>query len=202
MARKLLISLSLLVFLSGCYYSAVDFRKFPAIKKSCGFYDLQDDIVVAIKALDPQESKNTFGLDLTSKGYIPLLLRIENRSSDILIIRPSYLNISIVDPAIIAKLLHWDTSFYIMTAGSLALLFFWPATYWVGKNGYEMYRDNRRINSTVNQLSLHENQPVKILPYEVLCKYIFVNKYEFINSFNLRIFNKTKRKLLNFFVNI
>jgi hypothetical protein len=191
-----------LTLLSGCLPQQIELKKFPIIKKASGYYDNREDVIVAVKAFNKEECKAHFGVDITAKNYVALQLRIENRTPDTYIIRPSYLSLAVAEPQKIAKLLHYDTSFFITTAGAIALLFYWPATYLIGRTGFDMYQNNRRINSIIADSSLSEEQSLKIRPYEVVNKFIFVNRYEFTNNFTLKLFNKNQRKALNFFVSL
>lgn len=191
-----------LALLSGCMPQQIELKKFPIIKKSNGFYDNKEDVIVAVKAFTGAECKAQFGVDITEKKYIALQLRIENRTPDMLKIEPSYLSLQIAEPRKIAKLLHYDTSFFVTTAGALALMFYWPATYLIGRTGYDMYQNNRRIDNIINECSLAEGQTLKIRPYEVVNKFIFVSRYEFTNNFTLRMFNKNQRKVLTFFISL
>lgn len=191
-----------ITLLSGCVYQQVEFNKFPLIKKSSGFYHIIDDVTLVVKALNKDECKVQFGVDVTAKGYVPLQVRIENRTPNTLMIRPSYLSISIAEPDKVAKLLHYDTSFFVTTAGAIALLFWWPATYWVGTTGYDMYKNNKRINRVIDDCSIAEDESLKVRPYEVINKYIFVNRHDFVSAFTLKIFNKNQGKILNFFVTL
>ena len=191
-----------LALLSGCFPQQLELKKFPLIKKSNGFYENKEDLIVAVKAFTKEECKAHFGVDITAKNYVALQVRIENRTPDSFIIRPSYLSIPIAEPQKIAKLLHYDTSFFVTTAGALALMFYWPATYLIGRTGYDMYQNNKRINNMIADYSLSEDEALKIRPYEVINKFIFVNRYEFTNNFTLKLFNKNQRKVLNFFVSL
>lgn len=190
-----------IMLLNGCSQQ-LELKRFPLIKKSTGFYENREDVIVAAKALTKEECKANFGVDITAKNYIAVQLRIENRTPDSLIIRPTYLSLPVADPIKVAKLLHQDTSFFVTTAGTLALMFYWPATYLIGRTGYDMYQNNRRINEMLADCSLSEDDCLKVRPYEIVNKYIFVNRYEFTNNFTLKIFNKTKRKLLTYFISI
>lgn len=191
-----------ITLLNGCIYQQMELKKFPLIKKSSGFYEIKDDVVLAVKALNKDECKGHFGVDITTKGFVALQVRIENRTPYTHIIRPSYLSLPLAEPEKVSKLLHHDTSFFVTTAGAIALLFWWPATYWVGRTGYDMYRNNKKINQVINDCSIAEDESIKIMPYEVINKFIFVNRYEFLNTFTLKIFNKNQGKILNFFVSL
>lgn len=191
-----------IALLSGCLPQPLELKKFPIIKKSTGFYDNRDDVIVAVKAFTKEECKLHFGVDITAKNYVALQVRIENRTPDTYTIRPSYLSLPVAEPQKVAKLLHYDTSFFVTTAGALALMFYWPATYFIGRTGYDMYQNNKRINSIISDYSLSEDESLKIRPYEVVNKFIFVNRFEFTNNFTLKMFNKNQRKALNFFVTL
>lgn len=188
--------------LSGCLPQQIELKKFPIIKKSNAFYENKEELIVAVKAFNKEECKAHFGVDITAKNYVALQLRIENRTPDTYIIRPSYLSLTIAEPQKVAKLLHYDTSFFITTAGALALMFYWPATYFIGRTGYDMYQNNKRINSIISDYSLSEDESLKIRPYEIVNKFIFVNRFDFTNNFTLKLFNKNQRKALSFFVSL
>lgn len=191
-----------MALLSGCLPQQIELKKFPIIKKSSGFYDNKEEVIIAVKVFNKEECKAHFGVDITAKNYVALQLRIENRTPDAFIIRPSYISLPIADPLKVAKLLHYDTSFFVTTAGALALLFYWPATYLIGRTGYDMYQNNKRIDTIINDYSLSEEESLKIRPYEVINKFIFVNRFDFTNNFTLKLFNKNQRKALNFFISL
>jgi hypothetical protein len=191
-----------LFLLSGCLPQQIELKKFPIIKKASGFYHNLEEVIIAVKAFNKEECKAHFGVDITAKNYVALQIRIENRTPDAYIIRPSYISLPVADPLKIAKLLHYDTSFFVTTAGALALLFYWPACYLIGRTGYDMYQNNKRINDIINDYSLSEEQSLKIRPYEVINKFIFVNRFDFTHNFTLKLFNKNQRKALNFFITL
>jgi len=191
-----------ITLLGGCLPQQIDLKKFPIIKKSNSFSENKEEVIVQWKAYNKEECKSHFGVDITAKNYIALQLKIENRTPDTYIIRPSYLSLTIADPQKVAKLLHYDTSFFVTAAGTLALMFYWPATYLIGRTGYDMYQNNKRINSMITEYSLSEGESLKIRPYEIVNKFIFVNRYEFTNNFTLKMFNKNQRKAIAFFISL
>jgi len=199
---KICTFISSIVLLSGCLPQQIELKKFPIIKKTSGFYNNIEEVILAVKAFNKEECKAHFGVDITAKNYVALQMRIENRTPDTLIIRPSYISLPVADPMKVAKLLHYDTSFFLTTAGTLALMFYWPATYLIGRTGYDMYQNNKRIDSIIDDYSLSEDEAIKIRPYEVVNKFIFVNRFDFTNNFTLKMFNKNQRKILNYFVTL
>jgi len=199
---RFLFLLIIISTLSGCLDKANQLKYLPIMNISDSFYQIQDDISLTARTLSAAESKKHFGTDLINHGYIPIQIRIENRTPDNLIIRPSYLGLSIVDPNKIAKLLHWDTKTFVTTTGCLSLLFFWPATLWVGQTGYDMYKINRTTNKIICETSVNANQPIKIPPYDVLNKFIFVNRADFTSRFSIKLFNATQKRLLIFDVSV
>ncbi len=203
MMKSKFIFLTLFILsVSGCVDKINQLNRFPEINIADSFYQIQDDIALTARAFSSQESKSHFGVDLISKGYIPIQLRIENRSPDTYIIRPSYIELAIAEPSKIAKLLHWDTYWWVTTAGCLSLLFWWPATFYVGQSGYDMYRTNKNINECINYNSICENQAIEIPPYDVLNKFIFVTRSEFTSRFRIKLFNIDQKLLLTFNVNV
>lgn len=203
MHKPTLLYLFIIIFsLNGCIDKVNQLKYLPAINISDSFYQIQDDIALTAKALSSAESKKHFGTDLISQGYIPIQIRIENRTPDDYILRPSYLDLIIADPLKISKLLHWDTSTFVMTTGCLSLLFWWPATIWVGQTGYDMYKINKSTNETVYQTSLNDTQSVEIEAYDILNKFIFVKRSDFTSRFTLKLFNKAQKKLIKFDVSV
>lgn len=201
-SQKLLLMIFFIIFLQSCIPQKNYLRKFPPITFSNCFKNIQDDVLLFVKMLNQNESKNQFGVNLISKGYVPLQIKIENRSSNTYLIRPSYIGLDIVDPGIIAKLLHWDTYFWMLTAGGLSLMFWWPATIWLSQAGYDMYKSNRVTNELINECSIHDDQSIEILPYEIFNKFIFVERDNFSSEFIFKMFNQTERKILIFDINL
>lgn len=199
---KFLYLFIIILSLTSCIDTGNQLKRLPTMNIAESFYQIQDDIALSAKALSAAESKKHFGVDLTSHGYIPIQIRIENRTPDSYIIRPSYLDLIIADPNKIAKLLHWDTSTFVMTTGCLSLLFWWPATIWVGQAGYDMYKNNKNTNEIICETSLQNNQSIEIPPYDVLNKFIFVNKSDFRSRFTVKLFNTNKKNLVIFDISI
>lgn len=199
---KCLFLFIIILTLSSCIDKVNQLKYLPVINISDSFYQIQDDIALTARALSAVESKKHFGVDLTNHGYIPIQIKIENRTPDNYIIRPSYIDLTIADSCKIAKLLHWDTSTFVMTTGCLSLLFWWPATIWVGQTGYDMYKMNRSANENVKEISVHSNQAIEIPPYDILNKFIFINKADFKSRFTIKLFNSIKRQLVVFDINV
>ncbi|MHB9148415.1 MAG: hypothetical protein ACYC2U_08675 [Candidatus Amoebophilus sp.] len=191
----------LIVCLSSCLYRRNYLKTFGSIDKIRGYTEAIDNVILFIKALNNNESKDFFKVDLVKNGYVPLYIKISNLSSSTLIIRPSYVDLVPCSSQRIAKLLHYDTSFYSVGLAVPALIFWWPATIAVGSMGYDMYRANKKTNQRVAECTLY-GQPLKILPYEIVEKFLFVHQEDYLPFFEFKIFNKDQKKLLTFYVDL
>lgn len=193
----------LLAFLPACIRKASHLKRFPQIEKNNCCFNQTEDLSLFIKALNSIESKSHFGIDFLNKGYVPIQIKVENSGAKTYIIRNSYLNLPMAESKEIAKLLHWDTSLFVCLAGAPALLFWWPATIWVAQGGYDMYRENKKINKLIKRCCLEiENEEVAIRPYDTLNRFVFVNTVDFIPWFDFKVYNEDDKKLMNFNIDL
>lgn len=187
----------ILICLTGCHKNTRYLERFPPHIHARSFDSNIDGVNVVVHQLSASESNDYFHVNLLAKGIIPIHLKINNESNNIYTIRPSYINIIPAQPVIIAKLLHWDTSWFISTAGYLSFMFWWPALFMVGQTGYDMYRANKNIDQLVQQNAL-SGQVLDILPFEIVEKFIFVQTEDYKQCFSLKMFNQTEHKVICF----
>lgn len=188
----------MLLMIAGCAHQQY-LERFPRLGRQETITQERDGVFVSVHQLIGSESRSYFEVDLPSKGYIPLHLVIDNQTASSLVIRPSYLDLVLASSHEVAKVLHYDTSSYMYCLGAPAFLFFWPAIYWVGKSGYQMYQANKEINAQVDRMSYEwQNPEIIIYPYEKFERFMFVRSYEYKSNFTLKLFDQDQKKLLSF----
>lgn len=192
-----------ILLLSSCGYKIPSLKRFPVLEPKQAFCQVSDQIKLMVKAFTAQEAENHFGVDLVGKGYIPLQVKIDNQSANTYTICPSYVGLSAVSGKKIAKLLHWDTSFFMWSAGYPALLFWWPATIWVAQGGYGMYKANKKTDKLVQKCCLEsERKEIHIKPYDIFERFIFVHKNDFTSNFEFKLYNEDDKRLVRFNVSL
>lgn len=188
----------LLMLISGCSQRHESVGKFFDIK----YLDCDNSVSIQIRALSSQESINTFcNIDLPSKNIIPVSIIITNETPDTLILRENYIPLKLADPKKVSQLLHWNTSRFLQCSSLLAYLYFWPAIFSICAAGYDMRQQNLKINQEIDDMALEFNeksQKVKIEPFDKIHRFIFVEKEDLVKQFELKLFNKTLRKLIKF----
>lgn len=197
---KTLALILVLLLSSSCAHKNY-LQRFPSTDAFESYQEGQDDITLLIHEFNAKESKEYFGVNLPSKGYIPLHIKIHNQGPSSYVIRPSYLDIYPAPASEIAEHLHYNTSQYMYWLGAPALLFWWPATIWVAQGGYDMYCSNKQIDASVDRMAFTWQEPEIIIhPYEKFERFIFVSSSEYKSRFRFRLYNQEEKKLISFLV--
>lgn len=205
MFKKFYFFIFSLLFLSACFYrkEALSLKTFPPIPVSNTWSNDKNDLTLAVHAFTPEESKNYFGVDLLSSGYIPLHFMIRNNGTKSYILRAHYIGLPLTPINKIASLIHEDTSLFVWGAGSPAFLLFWPATIWVATEGYSMYKNNQQISNILEQYSIdQESEELTIKPYDTIHKFMYIDRVSYLSQFSLKLYSEDDKRLLNFEVDI
>lgn len=209
-SQKIIYKSILLCFVLLTFTSCINLRvnrnrnylqRFPQQKVETSYNLNQDDVQIIVHKFDAQDCKDYFQVNLIDKSIVPIHLKIINESNNIYVIRPSYIDLQPAEPLRIAKILHWDTSYYVSLMSYLSVMFWWPGIFYAGQAGYDMYYDNKKIDQLIESNAL-AGQVIEILPFEIIDKFIFVEAADYKDPFILRMFNQTEHKLLTFEIHL
>lgn len=156
-------------------------------------------ITIAAVLVQDQECVDYFGKDIIELGYYPIHLKIDNRTPDTYILRPSYISVPLATPRKVAQQLHYDTSLIITTACYPALLFFWqliPCA--IVPAGIYMREQNKKVTRTIQKKALSTQEILEIAPYTTIERFIFVHAQDYIPHIDISLFNDRTKELATF----
>jgi hypothetical protein len=188
------ISISLLILLTGC--GSRDTRYFPRLDKSKAIPIQKNSVTISVHALSAQDCDDYFGIDVMAHGYRPLLMTIENHSSDTYIMRPSYFDLPRVSGKEISRLMHYDTYSRVAWLTIPALIYLWEAIpFLIIPYGFACKRYNDKTTRNIRKKTWGRSEVLTIAPYETIQKFIFILDKTFTSPFEIKLYNETQRKL-------
>ncbi len=192
-----------IILLASCSKKPTNLKHCPALSSDRTVQHVRDNLIFSYEVLLSHQSKEYFGVDLPASDYYPVHLSFVNTSAYCYTIRPSYINTSLASPQKISKLLHYNTSLYVLTASWPALLFFWqliPVV--IAPTGYAMSKNNKKITHYIRRNSLHGTDTLDIAPYARVDKFIFIKAADLRPDFTIRVLNEDTKELLLFTVSM
>lgn len=195
-----ILALAILMALTGC--GPRDTRYFPKLKTNKAAQVTQNNITISINVLSRQDCLAYFDCDVIAQGYRPLLLTIDNTTSDAYVLRPSYLDVERVSGKEIARFMHYDTY-------NRVLWFVVPAFYYamplipcvIIPYGLSCRHYNQKTTRNIRKKTLGREDTVEIAPYETVQRFIFIPEESFKTILDIKLFNETTRMVEAFSVN-
>lgn len=146
-------------------------------------------VEISLKKLDGAESKERFGKNLLNAEIQPIELVIQNDSPDLLLLRPSSINLPMEKaPQVVAAAKH-EVFFTTLSTASVSALYFWPAMIPSLGLGLWLYWDNLTFEQRIKEHILSPDVALEIFPYERVSKTFFVRMSTSINTCSLYLFD-------------
>jgi len=189
-----------ILFLVGC--GPRDVRFFPRLRASKEAVIAKAKIEVAVNVMSRKECSDYFGFDAIAEGVRPLVLNINNKSSDAYVLRPSYLALTRVSGKDISKLMHYDTYQRVFWLTWPAIIFWWPAIpCLIIPYGFGCQQYNAKTSKTLRKMTLGAHDVLEVAPYESVQRFIFVPDASFRTAFDIALYNETTRAIELFPIN-
>lgn len=191
-----------LIGLPSCKQLSRDYlKRFPKITEKT-FGDVRQNVTLTVDVYSAKQSKNYFNKDLLAAGYQPIQIHIENETSHILTLRPSYITLPLTPTNRIAKLLHRNVALTVSALIYPSLLFWWQGIFvFAIPTGLAMKRSNEKITDNLKFNGMNVWDVVEIPPYSHVDRFIFVVLDEFRLPFTVRLFDEDAKKDYTFPVN-
>ena len=145
-------------------------------------------------------SQEEFGVNFLSYGIVPILLTVDNQTSDVLLLRGQSIHASLQDPYTVAQMGHYDTLLLTTSSSYLSFLFFWPALLPSLGAGAYMSHANRTLTNTVCSQGFADEDSLDILPYEQISRVLFLSAHDFTANFRMHLFNVHAKTFVPFTV--
>ncbi len=190
-----------LMMLAGC--GPRDTRYMPKLgaEKFTLAESAKDDVMVTAHLMSRKESEAYFGVDVIAEGYRPLILKIENKSLNSYVLHPSYLPMPRVSGKEISRLMHYDTYQRVVWLTLPALFLAWELVpIVIVPYGLSCRHYNHKTTRNVRKNTLRRTETLRIAPYEVVEKFVFVPESAFRSQFELTLYNETLRAIETFSV--
>lgn len=194
------LALAMLMVLTGC--GPRDTRLFPKLKAEKATQVEQGGVSVSVNLLSRQDCLGYFDVDVISQGYRPLLLTIDNSTSDAYTLRPSYLDVARVSGKEISRLMHYDTYQRVVWFTLPAIIYCWQVIpFVIIPYGLSCRHYNQKTTRNIRKKTLGRDDTLAIAPYETVRRFIFVPEENFRTVFDLKLFNETTKKVETFVIN-
>ena len=198
---KMSIMCFVLILLVGC--GPQNTRYFPHLNRDKTISAGKNDVIVSVHMLSHQDCDNYFGIDVIRQGYRPLMLTIENRSSDTYVLRPSYFVLPRVSGKEISRLMHYDTYRRMAWLTIPALIYFWEAIpLLIVPYGFSCKHYNDKTTRNIRKKTWGRSEVLTIAPYETVQKFIFVVNAAFASTLEIKLYNETTQKLETYTINV
>ncbi|KKP36122.1 MAG: hypothetical protein UR26_C0001G0166 [candidate division TM6 bacterium GW2011_GWF2_32_72] len=205
MFKKISLSASFLLLLSGCGYQVMSDRDYlkqfvPIKGQAVTVVEKKGDISLRAKVFDSKSCNKIFKKNLIKKGIQPIQLSFENNGKDTYILRNSYIDAALVPTNRVAKKLHWNTSLICVPTAIVGLIFYWPlALVIVPSMAIGFSKSNKKINKNLKYNGLNTwGGDVEIPPYSKVSKYIFVDSSCQGFPFDVSVMCQESKELVTF----
>ncbi len=151
----------------------------------------KDNIEVSKKALTEEESKNYFGgRNLIARGYQPVHIYVKNNTNKTLYLNPNYITLPLEPASSVARKMHrnigWKVTKYFIIGGPI----------WAAVEGVASYDANKMINADIKEKAVRLDKAIKIRPYGIMNKVLFVAKENYSADFDISLIEpKSNRKI-------
>ncbi|MFH1461481.1 MAG: hypothetical protein ABIF12_00845 [bacterium] len=153
----------------------------------------KENIEVAQKALSEKECQYYFGgRKLIERGYQPIQIYVKNNTNETLYLNPNYITLPLEPASSIARKMHrnvgWKITKYFIIGGPI----------WAAIEGVASHDANKVINADINEKTVRLDHAIKIRPYGIINKVMFVAKENYNSDFNISLIEPKKNKIIKF----
>lgn len=146
-------------------------------------------VEISLKKLDSTESKERFGKNLLKAGIQPIELIIQNDSPDLLLLRPSSINLPLEKASQVIAAAKHEVFFTTLSTASVSAIYFWPAIIPSLGLGLWLHWDNLTFEQRIKEHILSADVALEIFPYERVSKTFFVRMNSPIETCSLYLFD-------------
>lgn len=206
--KKNILHLILLACLVGCSKQKIKLeRKFNRIehanKYTADFSQEQQQVTLSVKKLTPTDCIYFFNVNCISCGYQPIQCTINNLSQNSILLNPANIGLQIVSPKKVAQKCHWKTKEIVGITGIASAIYCWPILIPIAYAGLIMQSKNVRISKKMIQEDVLQNwDMIKIRPMETMSKIVFVEAGYIPSTFNVGLFSKETKEILEYNVKL
>jgi len=150
---------------------------------------LHTPVEISLKKLNGAESKERFGKNLLNAEIQPIELIIQNDSPDLLLLRPSSINLPLEKAQQVIAAAKHEVFFTTLSTASVSAIYFWPAMIPSLGLGLWLYWDNLTFEQRVKEHILSADVALEIFPYERISKTFFVRMNNPIETCSLYLFD-------------
>ncbi len=146
----------------------------------------QERVILSVKALNAEESKEYLQGDMLAWGYQPVQVTIENNSPDPYFLSPDSVELPLIQSEKVAKEIL-KKSIPRAIGFKVASLFFWPLMF---PSAVDSLMTLKSYNSLKKSLSSKLIKEEMIAPYSVINRLFFVKVENYQDSFVIKIQNQ------------
>lgn len=147
-------------------------------------FSLEDSrVIVAAKAMTPEDSKRSFGHDLISRGVQPLHLTIQNNTSSEYSLCPSSVDLPRIEPSKIAFKIT-KSSIPRSIGYKIASFFFWPFMIPGTIDSIRVIAHHQKFKKDLIAKSMRDEV---VAPYSTFNRVLFVPEKEFQQNFKVTL---------------
>ena len=154
-----------------------------------GIVHEKEGVEVAKQALSEEDSKRYFDRRFVVRGYQPIQLHISNNSNKTYYLDANNIKLPLEPVRIVSRKLHrdigWKATKYFVIGGP----------FWAAIEGFRSHEVNKEIDNDLLDRSIDENDIIKIKPYGVVNRVMFVSNTNYVSKFELSLIDENKQKL-------
>lgn len=153
----------------------------------------KDNIEVSKKALTKEECKHYFGgRNLVARGYQPVHIYVKNNTNQTLYLNPNYITLPLEPASSVARKMYrnvgWKVTKYFIIGGPI----------WAAVEGVASHDANKMINADIKEKAVRLDKAIKIRPYGIINKVLFVAKENYSADFDISLIEPKSNKKITF----
>ena len=153
----------------------------------------KENIEVAKKALTEEECKEYFsGRNILARGYQPVHIYVKNNTNKTLYLNPDYITLPLEPSTSVARKMYrntgWKITKYFIIGGPI----------WAAVEGLASNDANKMIKADMREKSIRLDKSIKIRPYGIMNKVLFVAQENYSADFNISLIEEKSNKKIEF----
>lgn len=188
-----------ILFAGGC--AKYKSKPFTPLTTVASIYTTE--LCVGAKILNDQELYHYFSRRLKGRGYVPIQITIQNKSSDYYLLTAENISLQIASREAVAKLLHLNTVkrmvTFLIPAILLSGLIFVPAAI---IEGSWCNNANKKLCHDFERRVFDRGDTLLIQPHSECNKIFFIAAEDFSNEFDIRLKERESLSTATFVVNV